>query len=171
MRKSVTLLLVASLAVSACGFRDSRLNPANWFGRGQSVPVETAANTNPLIPQRAGLFAGFRPEPEAYDGVPFEQVSGLVIERVPGGAVIRATGLAARQGYYEVRLIPDTEDETPVDGVLGYTLESLRPATRTAVGTPPTREVVAARKVTDQQLAGVRAIRVAGQFNAQIARR
>ena len=41
----------------------------------------------------------------------------------------------------------------------------------TAIGGPATREVTAARKVTDQQLRGVSAIRVEGVRNARVARR
>ena len=58
----------------------------------------------------------------------------------------------------------------PVDGVLTYRLEGVRPNKQTTVGTKPTREVIAARRLTDQQLRGVRQIRVEGQLNAQVAR-
>jgi hypothetical protein len=79
--------------------------------------------------------------------------------------------LAARQGIYSVQLTPATKDETPVDGVLTYRIEGIRPAKRTAVGTKPTREVIAARRLTDRELRSVRTIRVEGQLNALVARR
>ena len=123
------------------------------------------------MPKRRGIFASLRERDAEYKGTPFDQVTDLRIERIPGGAIIRATGLAARQGIYEVRLTPATEDETPVDGVLTYRLEGMRPGYATPVGTKPTREVVAARKVTDQTLQGVRSIRVEGVSNAQVSRR
>ncbi|KIN61212.1 putative lipoprotein [Sulfitobacter noctilucae] len=172
MRKTLPLLLAATLAVGACAtVRDSRVNPFNWFGQSRSVPVTQAAPTNPLIPQGGGLFANRRAEEAVYIGRPFEQVTDLTIERIPGGAIIRATGLAARQGIYEVQLTPNNEAEEPEDGVLIYRLEGVRPSGPTAVGTVPTREVIAARRVTDQQLRGVSRIRVEGQLNAQVARR
>ncbi|KIN64930.1 Lipoprotein [Sulfitobacter noctilucicola] len=172
MPKTLPLILAAAMTLTACAsVRESRVNPFNWFGQSRSVPVEREVNTNPLIPQGGGLFSNKRNEPVIYAGRPFEQVTNLTVERVPGGAIIRATGLAARQGIYEVQLTPENEDEEPVDGVLAYRLEGVRPAQNTAVGTPPTREVVAARRVTDSQLAGVRRIRVEGQLNAQVARR
>ena len=174
MRKSLTPLFasLASLVLSACGFGASRANPLNWFGRGQSQPIDQAQeNTNPLIPKKVGLFQRGRAQDALYKGTPFEQVTSLTIERVPGGAIIRATGLAARQGIYDVQLTPANEDELPVDGVLVYRLEGQRPRKATQIGTKPTREVIAARKVTDQQLSGVRQIRVEGQLNAQVARR
>lgn len=172
MRKTLPLLLAATLAVSACGVvRDSRVNPFNWFGQSRSEPIEQQVNTNPLIPKSGGLFARSRAEDAIYVGKPFEQITSLKIDALPGGAIIRATGLAARQGIYAVQLTPANEAEEPVDGVLTYRLEGIRPTKPTPVGTKPTREVTAGRKLTHQQLRGVRSIRVEGQLNAQVARR
>lgn len=171
MRITLSALLVSSMVLSGCGLRESVVNPFNWFGRSQPAPVAEAEETNPLIPTRSGLFARKRAEEETYIGKPFEEIVELKVERVPGGALIRATGLAARQGIYAVQLTPANEDETPVDGVLTYRLEGVRRDYPTAVGTKPSREVTAGRKVTDQQLRGVSTIRVEGQLNAREARR
>ena len=171
MRISLSLALVTSLTLGACGYvQNSALNPSNWFGRSAAAEVSTP-NTNPLIPAtRAGLFAN-RNKPFDYNGIPFEEVIDLKVERIPGGAIIRATGRAARQGEYLVQLTPANEDEAPVNGVLTYRLEGVRPTAPTAVGTPPTREVTAARQITDQDLRGVRSIRVEGQLNARVVSR
>lgn len=171
MRTTVSVLLVSTLVLSACGgFRDSRVNPANWFGRGEPAPVVVPeGDENPLIPTRTGLFSSNR-DRDVYLGQPIDTVSDLVIERVPGGAIIRATGVAAVQGVYDVQLTPATDEETAVDGVLTYRLEGLRSSGRPQ-GAPVTREVVVARKVTDQTLAGARTIRVEGDRNALQARR
>lgn len=173
MRISLSVLLIASLTLGACGVvRNSALNPVNWFGRSTSVAVAPteSAPVNPLIPQSSGLF-GDRNAPKIYIGEPFEEITDLTIERVAGGAIVRATGLADRQGVYSVQLTPANDDEAPVNGVLTYRLEGIEPVKNTAVGAPATREVTAARKVTDQQLRGVSTIRVEGVRNAQIARR
>lgn len=172
MRKTLTVLLVSSLFVTACGLRDSRINPLNWFGRAQSVPIaQDTKPVNPLIPDTTGLFKRARDRNAVYVGRPFEQVTDLTIERVQGGAIIRATGLAARQGIYSVQLTPATEDETPVDGVLTYRIEGIRPPRARTVGAQATREVIAGRQLTDRELRGVTAIRVEGQLNALVARR
>ena len=176
MRKTLTTLWVATFALGGCStVRDSRANPFNWFGSDRTAPPpvrEASPQTNPLIPKESGLFSSGRAKPEEeYLGRPFDQVADLVIEPVPGGAIIRATGVAARQGVYQVQLTPVNEEEEPVDGVLSYRLEGIRPDFNTRVGAHPSREVVAARKVTDQTLAGVTAIRVEGQRNAILARR
>lgn len=172
MRKTIPFLLAVTFGLGACStISESRVNPLNWFGKSRSEPVAQVESTNPLIPKGGGLFSNKRTADAIYEGRPFEQVTNLTIERVPGGAIIRATGLAARQGIYAVQLTPENIEELPVDGVLTYRLEGVRPTAQTAIGAKPTREVIAARHVTDQQLAGVRRIRVEGQLNAQVARR
>ncbi|NNE53060.1 MAG: hypothetical protein HKN30_11745 [Sulfitobacter sp.] len=172
MRKTLILLLVSSLALAACGaVRESRINPFNWFGPSRSEPVQSQENTNPLIPRGGGLFSRARAEEAIYVGLPFEQITDLKVEKVPGGAIIRATGLAARQGIYAVQLTPENEEEAAVDGVLTYRLEGVRPTRATPVGAKPTREVTAARRLTDRELRGVRTIRVEGQQNVRVVRR
>lgn len=153
--------------------RDSRLNPFNWFGRSQEVPVQQVeGEVNPLIPRRSGLFGNARQQFQNQDlTTPIATVSDLTVERVPGGAIVRATGLDELQGAFNVVLVPETEEEVPVDGVLSYTLERQRPAGPRPVGPPQTREVVVARKLTDQQLRGVRTIRVQSAQNARAVRR
>lgn len=173
MRKTFSALLVSTLVLAGCAtVRDSRINPFNWFGAARSEPLtQREVNTNPLIPSSSGLFASARARATAYTGRPFDQVTDLTIEQVPGGAIIRVTGLAARQGIYNVQLTPANEEEAPVDGVLTYRLEGVEPDRNTAIGAQPTREVTAARKLTSQTLAGVRSIRVEGQRNALVSRR
>jgi hypothetical protein len=174
MRISLCVLLVASLTLGACGFvRDSALNPSNWFGRSTSETLETGTTvvTNPLIPKTRGLFARRAELDAAYVGQPFDEILDLTVERVAGGAIVRATGLAARQGIYAVALIPQEGEAVSRGGVLTYRLEGIEPDAATAVGGPATREVTAALKVTDQELRGVRSIRVEGLRNARVAQR
>ncbi len=175
MRIPLSALLVASLTLGGCAVvRDSAVNPFNWFGRSTSVPVETATadqQVNPLIPQRTGFFRRRATAKETYVGEPFGEVVDMTIERIDEGAIIRVTGRAARQGVYAVRLIPENEDLLPVDGVLTFRLEGIEPRRDMPQGAPQTREVVVAQKVTNQQLRGVRTIRVEGLTNARVARR
>ena len=98
-------------------------------------------------------------------------MTNLVIERVPGAVVIRASGLTAVQGVYLVQLTPTTKDETPINGVLAYRLEGVRPEINKGVGSTHLRTVAAALALTDQKLAGVRSIRVEGARNAQASLR
>jgi len=163
MRKSILSLLTAGLLLSACGsVRDSALNPFNWFGRSRSEPVAEGP-VNPLIPKRRGVFSR-SPEPE-YSGALVDTIAELHVERVAGGAIIHVKGIAASQGSHDVRLVEDEDDDKP--DTLTYTLKSLRSPYRELVGPPRGREIVAAQSVTDNELAGIRTIRVIGLRNAR----
>ncbi len=174
MRRITILLLAATIGLTACGtVRDSRLNPFNWFGSSREAPVQTSKKVeNPLIPESSGgLFSRRRDLENTYTGVPVNVVRDLVIERVPGGAIVRATGVSQFQNVYDVRLTPVDEDEEPVDGVLEYRLEARIPAKPVSGGAEKLRTFVAARSLTDQELASVRQIRVVAQDNARVSAR
>ena len=174
MRKTLSTALIATLLFSGCGFRDSSFNPLNWFGRSQEVPRQQAeaGEANPLIPNNLGIFQRQRLARSRLDlTTPIDTVTDVVIERVPGGAIIRATGLDAMQGTFDVELVPEFEEEVPVKGVLTYTLERQRPAGARPAGTVHSREVTVARKVTNQTLAGVKQIRIVAAQNARAVRR
>ncbi len=150
------LILFAALAVSVagCGFGASRLNPFNWFGGG--AEVET------LEPFQIAEVEDRRPL--------VSEVTGLVIERTPGGAIIRATGLPPTQGWYNAGLVSEDDGE-PIDGVLSFSLRSLPPASPTRVSTVQSRELSVAVFISDIALAPVRTIRVTGATNSRAARR
>jgi len=168
MRKTFSALLLSTLVLTGCAtVRDSRVNPFNWFGKARSEPIaQSSAQANPLIPQTSSIFSRKRNSEAVYNGRPVDQITDLTIERVPGGILLRATGLAARQGLYDVQLVPQNKDELPVDGILTYRFEGLEPASQTPIGAAATREVIVARTLTDQQLAEVHTIRIEGQRNA-----
>lgn len=188
MKRPFLILACATLVLSGCGFGQSRLNPVNWFGSPQEVQVEPAteaatensvatataepasATRNPLLPRRQSLSQRREEARNQYFGVPVETVDSLIIERVPGGALLRVTGTAATANVYDVRLTPEN-GETPVDGVLTYRLEGILQNASRPVGNSRQRQVVAARRVTDNQLRGVQSIRIAARTNAQVSRR
>lgn len=167
MRIPLTALLISTLIVAGCG--NSRLNPFNWFGRGQSEPVATAENANPLIPKRSnGLL--YRPK-APYPGVLIAKVTDLKIERIPGGAIVRATGIGHFQGSYEVRLVPADQNQA-TDKTLTYEFRANLPPSRGRVqGSEWSRTITAAANLTDNQLAEIRTIRVVAAENAMSSRR
>ncbi|MDC0737238.1 hypothetical protein N6L24_03010 [Cognatishimia sp. SS12] len=169
MHKPIGVLLVSTLVLTSCGtVRDSRLNPFNWFGRAERVETVDAEEINPLIPRKRDSI--FDREEVAYPGVPVANITELRVERVSGGALIRAKGIAATQGAFEALLEPENDDELPVDGVLTYRLLAIQPA-GFRQGTPQSRELNIARFRTLQDLDGVRVIRVVGAQNALQVRR
>ncbi len=195
MRITVVVLLLSSLMLSACGggLRESRLNPANWFGRSTSQPVEagkvvrpdgTVEEVNPLIGKRkqsrqaignrkrssnSGSFFDAVKKAEIYGGTPVDQITELTIERTSTGAIVRATGVTSRQGAFDVRLVPVGDGE-PADGVLTLELLAVQPI-NTYRGPEYSRRVEAALPLSRQKLEKIREIRVIGRRNMRSTRR
>ena len=144
-------LICLCLVLAGCGgFRDSKMNPFNWFGR--SEEVEKVAL--PAAPQDRRALV--------------QQVVTLHVEEVPGGAIVRATGLPPTQGYWDAELVPQ-----PVDGsgrlVLDFRV--FPPIETMPAGTPPSREVVVALYLSNYKLDSIHEIVVQGEMNARAARR
>lgn len=164
MRKTIPLLLISALVLTSCGrLRDTRLNPMNWFGRAEARSVE-GTETNPLIPRRSLLAAPEKQDTRTSIGT----VTDLTVERLPGGAIVRATGVSARQGAYEVGLRAVEGEDVP-EGMLRYELVGYQPVN--PAGTQASRTVTAAVRLSDQDLANVRRIEVIGGTNALTTRR
>ncbi len=165
MRNLVICLAVGAILLSACS---TRLNPRNWFGGSEEVAVEaTAGEANPLIPEQNQLMR--RPE-ATYAGVPVRSVTELKVERIADGAIIRASGVAYVQGAFAVKLSPLNEG-VPQNGVLTYELLAVHPSWGSRGGSDQTRTVTVAHSLTEQQLSGVRTIKVVAAENARQSRR
>lgn len=164
MHKSISMLVISSVLLAGCG--QSRLNPLNWFGRAERVETVTTEDVNPLIPRRRGMFAR---EEAGYAGQLVAVVREMKLERIPGGAILRVTGVAATQGSWDVRL-QETNEGEPLEGVLSYELRAV-PANTTAVGGERTRLLTVAIFVSDQDLAKARSVQVIGAENSLISRR
>ncbi|KNG92791.1 hypothetical protein [Pseudaestuariivita atlantica] len=166
MTRAISILILSAFVLSSCGaVRESRLNPFNWFGRGEPVELDAARESNPLIPQRS-VFAARRPD-KSYSGVPVLQVTDLRVDRKPGGALIVATGITERIGAYDTRLVLEgVEGSTRV-----YALRTLYNPGITAVGTSLARTVTAGVRVSDDDLAGISRIRLVSASNALESRR
>ncbi len=149
-RTLIAITLILGLA--AC---ESRFNPFNWFSGGE----ETVA----LYPE-----GGFPVDNDPR--VVVSEVSELVVLRASGGAIIRATGIPPRQGYWDGELVAEN-DETPVNGVLTYVFRVAEPFVETRASTPYSRQVIVAHFISDTKLAGVSQIRVLGELNSRTARR
>ncbi|MGR3700684.1 MAG: hypothetical protein ACU0A4_01250 [Paracoccaceae bacterium] len=171
MRNLTSALLVSALVLGGCGtVRESRFNPFNWFGRADVQPVDTA-QSNPLIPTGRGgirLFGG--PATEVPAGPLAAQVSDLTVQRIAGGALIRATAVSDTVGAFDLRLEP-VNDGVPVDGVLTYELRAYTAPAGNVPMPQRARSHVAAVRVSDGDLAGVRTIRVVAERNAATSAR
>jgi hypothetical protein len=149
MTRALTVL-ACLLILASCG--QSRLNPFNWFKR--SAPVETIVVAEAPADARA-LVA---------------DVVSLNIDALPGGAVLRATGRADMQGYWQAELVlREGPDADPAK--LIYDFRVFPPLANTAVSTPQSREVTVAVYLSDIDLNGVASITVQGASNARAVRR
>ncbi len=145
----ITLVVLATLAGCAT-VSESRFNPFNWFGRSERVRT-VAVDPGTGVPQ-FNLVA---------------QITQLRVEKAPGGAIVRATGLPPRQGYWDGELVLLGAE----DGVLSYQFAIKPPPGQTRVSTPQSREVVIGMFLSNQNLEGVRQIRVSAAQNALAVRR
>lgn len=151
MQKTLVTALLLLAMVAGCGrFASSRLNPVNSFDRSvpaQMVLSDTAGrDVRPLI----------------------DQIATLTASRTPGGAILRATGIAGIQGYYTGALLPVPTDDPRV---LAFEFRAVPPPEPTRVSTPRSREVTVALFLTDRELQGVSELRVSGARNARAVRR
>lgn len=168
MFKPIAVLLISALVVTSCGtVRNSRLNPLNWFGGSESRPVQTSDDAvNPLIPKRrASVFRS--QQDDNYAGTALGEVTELVVERRPGGAIIRATAVADYQDAYDLKLVKVPEEST--DTVLTYAFRGLQP--RRVQGPAASRTHTAAVWLTDNDLLGIRTIQVKGARNVRSVKR
>lgn len=163
MRKPASALLVLILVLGGCSsVGDSRLNPLNWFGGASATdPAAPPAEIPPLIPARSVVT-------EVDNRELIGTVTDLRIERTSGGAIVRATGIAATQGFYNADLVA-VRAETA--GQLRYQFRVQRPAGQPAIGGTAGREIVVAKFVSDQDLAGIGSIRVEGVQGSRTSRR
>ncbi|PCH72514.1 MAG: hypothetical protein COC12_06055 [Rhodobacteraceae bacterium] len=172
MRKPLMMLLTTSLFLAGCGgWSNSRVNPGNWFGKSRSSAVETVvdpASVNPLIPTKSSIIA--KPEPVDYS-VPITNITELRVEKNSTGATIFATGVAGRQGAYAARLVLDPVGEDSPTDTLSYTFRVTYPDNATPAGPERTRTIIGAKSLTNQELRGIRLIRVKGGQNIRETRR
>ena len=151
MRLPLTAVLVATMALSACGFGQSRLNPLNWFGRSQPAAQVVLVTSAPADPRP--LVA---------------QVLTMSIEPYPGGALVRATGLPPTQGFWDAELVALPVDES---GTLVLEFHIFPPIARAGVVNQQSREVTVAYSLSDIKLDGINQIIVQGAGNALASRR
>lgn len=147
--RPLAALLALALLAGCSGFGQSRLNPFNWFGP-RATTVEAFALERPADPRPL-----------------IEMIVDMTIEPLPSGALVRATGRAATQGYWQAELTVGTVDEA---GNLPIAFRVIPAAEGAAVGTPRTREITAAVSLRADTLAKAKQITVQGAQNSKSAR-
>jgi hypothetical protein len=162
MFRPAALLICLALTVAGCSrVSNSWINPLNWFGSSTTVPTASVnGDVRPLV--TSGQLAG------PVDGrVLVTDVTGLVIEQTPDGAIIRATGIAPQQGYYNAQLVRSSFE----DGVLTYEFRAEPPPSGASGGSVVGRTLNVATTVANTTLNAVRTVRVVGQTTTQVVTR
>ncbi len=153
MKKPQVAALTGLLLLGACsGYSQSNWNPVNWFGGSNEVTVAEAT-----------LDVGTASDPRPL----VDQVLTMTVERYPGGAIVRATGLPPTQGYWAGDLI----EESFEDGRLTFRFVVLPPVEPKRVSTQASREIEVGTSVPQIKLDSVREIIVVGAQNARSSRR
>lgn len=150
MKTPLVATLCATLALGACStISNSRLNPFNWFGGSEEAavasPLERPADPRLLV----------------------AQVIDMQLEKMPGGVIVRATGLPPTQGFWDAELVARPVE----DGAIIYDFRIFPPLESSAVSTQQSREVIVATFLSNIKLEGIRQITVQGESNARTSRR
>ena len=159
MRPVLCLLLIATLGSTGCArIADSRLNPLNLFKGSGAVPRDADGKVKPLVTAKDLAVADD-------SRTLIASVDTVTLENVPGGAVLRATGRAAGQGFYDAGLVP----VVGADGTLVYEFRVQAPATQPAGLSP--QQITVATKIDTATLAGAASIVVmAAQSGRSVGR-
>jgi len=153
MTRALIALMVLTLTLAACGgFRDSRVNPRNWFARSTDEPTlgptRATTDTRPLVPQ----------------------VNTMVIERTSTGAIVRAEAVMPTAGWWNAALVPENHGR-PVDGVMSYRFVAARPREPVSVAQAAPRTISAAAVLSVYDLEVISEVVVIGAENTRRARR
>lgn len=152
MRVPLAAALIGVMVLGACS-SGSRLNPMNWFGSSRTEPttLTPAGGYTTIVDNRA--LVG--------------RVLELRVEPMPGGAIIRATGLAPTQGWWDAELV----QEEGAAGELVYRFVIAAPRSATRISTDASRRITVGLTLTDRQLQDIRRIVVRGQLDQQVVTR
>jgi hypothetical protein len=149
MNTPLVAALCATMALGACStIGKSRLNPFNWFGQSQETIV-------------------LAPEKPADKRLLVSQVTEMKLEKMPGGVIVRATGLPPTQGYWQAELVARPVE----DGTLIYDFRIFPPITPQVASTTQSREVTVGAYLSNVKLDTIRQITVQGANNARTSRR
>ncbi len=161
MLRATILGTAVLLTITGCArVADSRFNPLNWFGSSQEAPVTATGEIRPLVDQSRRTVV--------VEGRALVQtVDALAIDRTPAGAIVRATGTAPTQGYYNAQLVNAGIN----NGVLTLQFRAQAPSGFEAEGTPRSRSISAAYVIGTADLSSIRTVRVESATNARTSRR
>ena len=162
MLRTTLLGTAVMLTLSGCArLSDSRFNPFSWFGNNQDVTTTSEPREiRPLVPEGRRTVT--------VDGRQLIlTVTTLSVDRTPSGAIVRATGTALTQGFYNAQLV----NAGVTNGVLLLEFRAQAPNGFEAEGTVRSRQISAAYVIDADDLSGIRTVRVQAATNARTSGR
>jgi len=147
----LSLTLVLALTLAGCGgWKESRMNPRNWFGQEQVQTLEPKT--------------GY-PDPKKDPRDLIAEVTKLEVKPTQGGAIVAVEGITPTQGWWGASLLAENDGHA-VDGVMTYRFVVAQPdpasPAANRVLTPESRAVTAAAYINNVRLAEVKKIVVIG---------
>jgi hypothetical protein len=149
--RNAVLTLAGALLLAGCNF--------SLGGLPASEPnVEPTATVRD---EESGLLTGLftRTPRDLPDAVPLP-VREATFERAYGGAILRVTGVAPTQGYFNAALVAENEGAVDAGGAMTVTFLAVPPETPEDVGPERTRLLMSGAYLSDLELRSVRAIRL-----------
>lgn len=157
MRVAV-VTLAGALLVSGCSF--------NLPGQGgERASKRDVDSTSTVRDEEQGLLTGLftRTPVDLPDAVPVP-AREVTVERGMGGVILRATGVAPTQGWFNAALLPDEQPDPA--GVLTVRLVAVPPLTPMTTGPERTRLLMVAAFLQELELRNIRAFRVVSAQNS-----
>ncbi|MBA3324260.1 MAG: hypothetical protein H0T41_02945 [Rhodobacteraceae bacterium] len=128
-----------------------------------SIPASERNADSPEVvrDEERGLLTGLftRAPRDLPDAVPVP-MREAALERGYGGVILRATGVAPTQGFYDAALVAENDGVPDAAGVLTVALVAVPPETPVDVGPERTRLLLTAAYLSERELRDIRALRV-----------
>ena len=165
--KTVLGALAAVALLASCGIGNSIGNSASSAGSSASAGSSGSASSfgGRLFNRRQAVEQQADPALRADGRRLISTVKFARFERARGGGIIRAQGIAPRQGYFNAALVSTTDLKPDENGVLTLEFRAEAPAFSTLTSTERSRQVNVALFISNQKLAAARSIRVVGRQN------
>ena len=165
--KTVLGALAAMALLASCGIGNSIGNSASSAGSSASAGSSGSASSfgGRLFNRRQAVEQQADPALRADGRRLISTVKFARFERARGGGIIRAQGIAPRQGYFNAALVSTTDLKPDENGVLTLEFRAEAPAFSTLTSTERSRQVNVALFISNQKLAAARSIRVVGRQN------
>lgn len=167
MRRQVIISVLALSLLGGCArLGASKLNPVNWFGSSEEVPMMTETGQRitvlPTLAPKRG-YADFQDTRTLVT-----TLSDVSIVKSASGGIVTAVGLVPSLGYYDAELVR-IETNNPNELVLDFRVRA--PKMAMAIGSDAQRRITVARSISTPDLAGIRTITVRSASGARVVRR